>query len=60
MRERLLTCAAVGLFSGAAYGQSSVTLYGVVDTNLEYINRVGSVPLPTNLITLGRGIASPA
>lgn len=55
MRERLLTCAAVGLFSGAAHAQSSVTLYGVVDTNLEYINRVGSVPLPTNLYNPGAG-----
>ncbi|WER49419.1 porin [Cupriavidus sp. WKF15] len=55
MKERLLTCAAVGLFSGAAHAQSSVTLYGVVDTNLEYVNRVGSVPLPTNLYNPGMG-----
>jgi len=55
MKERLLTFAAIGLFSGASWAQSTVTLYGVVDTNLEYVNRVGSVPLPTNLYSSGAG-----
>lgn len=55
MRKRLFACAATSLVSGAACAQSSATLYGVVDTNLEYVNRVGTVPLPTNLYNPGAG-----
>ena len=36
MKKSLLALAALGAFTGAAHAQSSVTLYGVVDANIEY------------------------
>jgi predicted porin len=38
----LLTCA------GSAFAQTSVTLYGVADINVEYVNHVGNVPTAAN------------
>nr|WP_315595654.1 porin [uncultured Cupriavidus sp.] len=38
----LLTC------TGSAFAQSSVTLYGVADINVEYANHVGNVPVASN------------
>ncbi len=38
----LLTC------TGSAFAQSSVTLYGVADINVEFANHVGSVPTAAN------------
>jgi len=43
MRKSLLALAAFSVFAGqhtAAMAQSSVTLYGVIDTAIEYVNRV--------------------
>ncbi|KWR81826.1 porin [Cupriavidus sp. IDO] len=40
---------------GAAEAQSSVTLYGVVDANVEYVNHVGAVPSATNGFNPGQG-----
>ncbi|MEC3768803.1 porin [Cupriavidus sp. SS-3] len=34
--------------AGSAFAQTSVTLYGVVDANVEYVNHVGAVPQATN------------
>ncbi|SCU75764.1 Outer membrane protein (Porin) [Cupriavidus necator] len=39
----------------AAAAQSSVTLYGVADVNVEYVNRVGAVPVATNGFNPGPG-----
>lgn len=36
MKKSLLALAALGTFAGAAQAQSSVTLYGVVDANVEF------------------------
>jgi predicted porin len=36
MKFRLSSAAALVMFAGAAYAQSSVTLYGVLDTGLLY------------------------
>lgn len=45
----LLTCPA------AAFAQSSVTLYGIADINLEYVNHVGALPAASNGFNPGRG-----
>lgn len=47
----LTTLAALGAFAGAAQAQSSVTLYGVLDASIEYVNRVGTPP--ANSVTSG-------
>lgn len=39
----------------AAAAQSSVTLYGVADINVEYVNRVGAVPVAANGFDRGPG-----
>jgi len=43
----LLTCA------GGAFAQSTVTLYGVADINVEYANHVGAVPTAANQFNRG-------
>ncbi|CAG2133735.1 porin [Cupriavidus plantarum] len=44
MKARKLRIAAViaGLFTGAVHAQSSVTLYGVVDAGVEFVNHLGA------------------
>lgn len=54
MRKTIFGFAAVCL-CGAAEAQSSVTLYGVIDTNVEYVNKVGEVPRSTNNFNSGQG-----
>ncbi|MGH1509402.1 porin [Ralstonia solanacearum] len=43
MKKSLLAMAVLGTFAGAAHAQSSVTLYGVVDANVEYVNHEQNV-----------------
>jgi len=38
MKKSLLALAVLGTFAGAASAQSSVTLFGIIDLNLQYIN----------------------
>ena len=38
MKKSLLALAVLGAFAGVASAQSSVTLFGVVDLNLRYVN----------------------
>ncbi|BDB23769.1 porin [Cupriavidus sp. P-10] len=48
MRKSLITLAVLGAASGAANAQSGVTLYGVIDGSIEYVNRVAaSATTPT-------------
>jgi len=42
MKKSLLALAVLGAFAGAASAQSSVTLFGVVDLNLQYVNNNGT------------------
>lgn len=42
MKKSLFALAALGWFASAAHAQSSVTLYGVIDGSVEYVNRVAS------------------
>jgi predicted porin len=44
MKLRSMAVAALLACSGGAFAQSSVTLYGVADVNLEYVNHVGAIP----------------
>ena len=53
MKIRILAAAAALACSGGALAQSTVTLYGVVDTNLEYVNHVGAVPVASNQFNRG-------
>jgi predicted porin len=48
MHQRKTAFAALLACSGTAFAQSSVTLYGVVDANIEYVNHVGAVPTAAN------------
>ncbi len=41
MKKSLLALAVLGAFAGAASAQSSVTLFGVVDLNAQYLNNNG-------------------
>jgi len=38
MKKSLLALAALGTFAGAAHAQSSVTLYGILDAGIQYVN----------------------
>jgi predicted porin len=42
MRKSLIALAALGAFAGAAQAQTSVTLYGTIDANIEYVNRAAT------------------
>lgn len=53
MKIRTLAAAAALACSGGALAQSTVTLYGVVDTNVEYVNHVGAVPVASNQFNRG-------
>jgi len=45
MKKSLLALAALGAFAGAAHAQSSVTLYGIIDAGLTYVNNDAGKPL---------------
>ncbi|KJK24622.1 membrane protein [Burkholderiaceae bacterium 16] len=56
MKKSLLALAALGAFASAAQAQSSVTLYGVADINLEYVSHMGSqTPTIANGFNAGQG-----
>ncbi|TDF63184.1 porin [Cupriavidus sp. L7L] len=42
MKKQISVLAACGLVTGTALAQSSVTLYGVVDTNIEYVSHLSN------------------
>jgi predicted porin len=46
MKIKLVAIAALAAFTGSAYAQSSVTLYGVIDGGLLYQNAVGTSFIP--------------
>lgn len=41
MKKSLLALGVLGAFAGAAHAQSSVTLYGIIDAGLTYVNKTG-------------------
>jgi len=42
MKKTVLALAVLGAFSGAAFAQSNVTIYGRVDTGLDYVSKVAT------------------
>ncbi len=42
MKKSLLALAVLGAFAGAAQAQSSVTIYGIVDTGITYTSKVAT------------------
>lgn len=48
MKFKGMATAALLVCAGSAFAQSNVTLYGVLDMNLEYVNHVGQVPTAAN------------
>lgn len=56
MKQFLFTLAACSLCAGGAQAQSTVVLYGVVDSNIEYVTNLGSAtPSPANGFSAGPG-----
>lgn len=53
--KRAFLALAAAMACGAVQAQSSVTLYGVIDVNLEYVNKVGVVPSAANGYNPGTG-----
>ncbi|QUN32529.1 porin (plasmid) [Cupriavidus sp. KK10] len=53
MKKSLIALATLGAFADAAQAQSGVTLYGLVDANIEYVNKVGAVPVAANNFNRG-------
>ncbi len=54
MKKTIFALAAV-CACGAAEAQSSVTLYGVADVNVEYVNHVAAIPSAANGFNPGQG-----
>ncbi len=51
MKRKILALAAMAACAGTAHAQTSVTLYGVVDLGIEYVNRVATPPAsPTTAV----------
>ena len=48
MKLKMIAAASVLACAGSAYAQSGVTLYGVMDINVEYTNHVGAIPSAAN------------
>jgi len=46
MKKSLLALAVLGAFAGAAQAQSSVTIYGIVDTGITYTSKVAKTNTP--------------
>ncbi|QQX86596.1 porin [Cupriavidus necator] len=53
MKLRSMAAAAWLASAGSTFAQSSVTLYGVADINVEYANHVGAVPTAANQFNRG-------
>jgi len=48
MKRKSIAVASLFACAGSAFAQSNITLYGVVDANVEYVNHVGAIPMATN------------
>ncbi len=48
MKKSAVALATVLACAGAANAQSTVTLYGVADMNIEFVNHLGAIPTAAN------------
>lgn len=55
MKVKPVLLGALSLFSGMAWAESNVIMYGVADMSIEYANHVGTVPLASNGFNSGPG-----
>jgi predicted porin len=49
MQKKIIALAVAGLVSGAAFAQSNVTVYGIVDTNVDHLTTSGDLTASGNL-----------
>lgn len=57
MNKKLLTAATLAVFASAAHAQSSVTLYGVIDAGISYVNNSKTATGHDNLFKYDDGVA---
>ncbi|MBB3260285.1 putative porin [Paraburkholderia bannensis] len=58
MKKKILTTAILGLIAGSAHAQSSVTLYGLIDAGVNYINHTTNASKGSSkAFTYGDGVA---
>ena len=55
MNKKLLTAATLAVFASAAHAQSSVTLYGVIDEGISYVNNSKTATGHDNLVKYDDG-----
>jgi predicted porin len=56
LNKKVLTTAILAAFAGVAHAQSSVTLYGLIDAGVTYVNHAG--PTGKDLVQYGDGVAN--
>lgn len=57
MKRTIVASAALGTFGAAAHAQSSVTLYGLIDAGVTYVNKSATTSGPSSLVKFGDGVA---
>ncbi len=57
MKKSLIALAAFGAFAGAAQAESSVTLYGLIDTGVNYATKTSSFDVAGKPVNAGRSYA---
>ncbi|MEW6341003.1 MAG: porin [Paraburkholderia sp.] len=57
MNKKVLATAILAAFAGAAHAQSSVTLYGLVDAGVTYVNHATTSAGPKSLYQFGDGVS---
>ena len=57
MNKKVLTAATLAVFATAAHAQSSVTLYGLIDAGISYVNNSKTATGHDNLVKYDDGVA---
>ncbi|MBB4517585.1 porin [Paraburkholderia fungorum] len=57
MNKKVLTAATLAVFASAAHAQSSVTLYGLIDAGISYVNNSKTATGHDNLVKYDDGVA---
>ncbi|MFL9886588.1 porin [Paraburkholderia agricolaris] len=58
MNKKVLTAATLAVFASAAHAQSSVTLYGLIDAGISYVNNAKTSSGHDSLVKYDDGVAS--